>query len=301
MHELALSLAGKSSQANLKQDLWDYTILLDQFVGDGEAHHQKVSPAVLHDDDLTDWIVTLQSDEVTARDHALARWEATSSAPWLVAALSKLDPRHPKATLLQQAAAKIPPTSAAFPSVSFYSIRLDIAAGRLAGARTKLDDLLRNHRSSFNVSSLNLLQQQRMIVSSNLDDFLVFAQRLPAGFTWNEDGRQIPAEPSEISDENKSLQGLTLFDSDAGGILNRRLPLTLLSAAAISDRLPNHLRRDVTQAAWLRSVLLDDQATATALVPTLKAMAPELTAPLNEYVSLREPAAKKFSAIFTPG
>lgn len=301
LHQLALSLAGKNDQPNLKQELWDYTVLLDQLVGDDEAHHQKtaVPPAVLRDDDLTDWIVTFQSDKTEALDHSVARWQSTSSVPWLIAAISKIEAQHPKATMLQQAAAKIPASSPAFSSASFHSIRLDIAAGRSAEARTKLDDILQKHRSELNVSSLNLFQQQRMIVSSSLDDFLTFAQRLPAGYSFNEDGREIPADAAEIGDESKSLTEKVLFDSYAAGVLNRRMPLSLLSLAASNSRLPNHLRLDVAQAAWLRSVLLNDHATATALVPKLEALVPAMTPFLNEYAAAREPDAKKFAAIYT--
>ena len=300
LHELALSLASKSGPANLKQDLWDYTVLLDGFVGDAEAHHQKTTapPAVLHNDDLTDWIVTLQSNEAEALDHSLSRWEATASMPWLIAALSKIDPQNAKAAKLQQAAAKIPASSPAFPTASFQSIRLDIAAGQSASARTKLDDLLHKHRATLNVSSLNLLQGQRMLVSNNLDDFLTYAQRLPAGFSWNEDGREIPADAEEIGSESERLLGKRHFDSDAGEILNRRLPLALLSEAAGNQGLPDHLRRDVTQAAWLRAVLLGNHSTATALVPTLRTLVPELTPFLIEYTGARDPAAKEFSAIY---
>ena len=300
LDELAFVLASKTGSANLKQDLWDYTVLLDQFVGDNEAHHQQSTDprAALHNDDLTDWIVTLQSNDAEARDHSLERWEATSAAPWLVAALSKMDPRNAKASLLQQAAAKIPPSSPAFLSASFQSIRLDIAAGRSAAARTKLDDLLGRHRASINASSLNLLLEQRMLVSSNLDDFLTYAQRLPAGYSWNEDGRQIPADPEEMGSETEPIQSKARFDSDAGEILNRRMPLALLSEAASNKHLPENLRRDVAQATWLRSVLLGNHATATALGPTLQALVPDLAPFLSEYTSAREPDAKTFSAIY---
>ena len=300
LHELALSLTKKSGTANLKQDLWDYTILLDQLGGDDDSHHQKgtVAPTVFHDDDLTDWIVTLQSDEAEAVDHSLTRWEATSSVPWLVAALSKVDAQNANVTKLQQAAAKIPASSPAFPSVSFHSIRLDIAAGRTADTLIKLSDLLQRHRESFNASSINLLLQQRVLVSNNLDDFLTYAQRVPAGFSWNEDGREIPADADELGSESERIRGKALFDSDAGDILNRRLPLELLSEAATNKRLPDHLRRDVTQATWLRAVLLGNNATATALTPTLKLMVPGLAPLLDEYTRAREPAAKKFSAIY---
>jgi len=300
LHELALSLTNKIAAANLKQDLWDYTILLDQLEGDNEAHHQdkKVVPAVLHDDELTDWIVTLQSDEAEAVNHSIAKWEATSSVAWLVAAMTKVDWQNPKTVLLQQAAEQIPPSSPAFSSVSFHSVRLDIAAGRSTAARAKLDVLLSKHRATFNASALNLLSQQRMMVSSNLDDFLTYAQRLPAGFSWDEDGRELPAEGDDLGVEVERIKGKVLFDSDASEILNRRLPLALLSEAALSKRLPDHLRRDLAQATWLRAVLLNNHATATTLVPTLKALIPELAPFLNEYLNASEPAARKFSAIY---
>ena len=124
------------------------------------------------------------------------------------------------------------------------------------------------------------------------------AQRLPAALSWNDDGRQIPVEEAEVSEDLKQFQGKTLFDTDAGEILNRRMPLAVLGRIPGSDALPDHLRRDVTQAVWLRAVLLGDTATATALVPKLKAMVPELTPLLNDYAAKRDPAAKKFAAIY---
>src|SRR4030095_13869069 len=274
LHELALSLASKHGSANLKQDLWDYTVLLDQFEGDDETHHQKVTvkPAVLRADDLTDWVVTLQSAGAEAVDHSVAQWEATSSVPWLVAALSKVDAQNAKTAALQQAAAKIPPLSPAFSSVSFHSIRLDIAAGRSSEARSKLDDLLHKHRATFNTSTMNLLLRQRMMLSSNLEEFLTYAPRLPAGFSWNEDGREIPAEGDEMGSYSERIKGKVLFDSDAGDILNRQLPLALLHETAVNKLLPDHLRRDVAQATWLRAVLLGNHEEATALAPTLKTM-----------------------------
>jgi len=300
LHELALSLASKNGPASLKQDLWDYTVLLDGFIGDSEAHHQqtKVSPAILNADDLTDWIVTIQAQDAAARDHSLIQWETTSATPWLVAALSKIGSEDAKATPLLRAAAKIPASSPAFPSVAFQTIRLDIAAGRSSEARTKLDEVLGKHRSRLNISSLNQFLQQRMMVASNLQEFLTYAQRLPAGFTWNEDGRELPAEAEEISGEDAALKGRVLFAADAGEILNRRMPLSVLREAVNNQALPEHLRRDLAQATWLRAVLLGDHSTATAVVPTLKTMVPELTPLLKAYISAPDPGAKKFSAIY---
>ena len=72
----------------------------------------------------------------------------------------------------------------------------------------------------------------RMRTAKNLAELLADAQRLPAGFTWNEDGRQMPADASEDSDFNKTIVGRTLFDLDGARVLNEKLPLTLLQQAA---------------------------------------------------------------------
>lgn len=296
--ELAITLSNKSDAANLKQNLWDYTILLDQYLEDDAHHQQPARPAVPRSDDLTDWIATFQDNDAAATEHALSRWEATSSIPWLIAALSKISPGNAKAMRLQQAAEKIPTSSPAFPLAAYHSVRLDIGAGRSAHARAKLDDLLQRQRSRFNISAVNLLLHQRLLVSTSVDDFLIQAQQMPAGFSWDEDGRELPAEPSEVSSELPTTQNKLFFDPEASFTLNHQLSVALLAEAANNKRLPDHLRRDVAQAAWLRAALVGNQSTANALVPPLKTLVPELGPLLTEYSSASDPAAKKFAALF---
>jgi hypothetical protein len=282
----------------LKQALWDYTDLLDRYIGD-ESHHQetKSPPAFLRNNDLTDWIVTFQAGDQASVDHALSRWESTKSVPWLIAALAKVDAANVKAALLQQAAAQIPPSSPAFPLAAYHRVRVEIAAGRTATARAHLDELLNKQRSRFNISSINLLEQQRMLVSTSVDDFLAHAQQVPAAFSWNDDGREIPADAEEVSDSAEAKMGKPFFNPASSAILNQRLAVAVLAEAANSKRLPEHLRRDVAQAAWLRAALLGNHSTATALAPTLKALVPDLEPFLNAYTAAPDPAAKKFAAI----
>ncbi|HWN12065.1 MAG TPA: hypothetical protein VNO50_22740 [Pyrinomonadaceae bacterium] len=300
LHELGRLLAGNPGLANLKQDLWDYTVLLDQFVGDDEAHHQQEAARTinLQADDLTDWITTIQSEKPEALDHAVQRWQAMSSGPWLVAALAKVKSTHGEAARLQAAAAQLPPTSPAFATASFHLMRLNIEAGRFAEARTYLDGLFRKNEGRLNRSTLNLLHHQRLMVSDSLEDFLTHAQRIPAGFSWDDGNREIPVDDDEFGEGEKPPRDRKLFDSDAGSILNLRMPLALLSQIPNSTRLPENLRRDVTQAVWLRAILLDNPKTATSLTPTLKTLVPAMTPVLNEYLSARGPAAKKFAGVY---
>lgn len=300
MHELARILVSGNALVTMKQDLWDYTFLLDQLIGDGDAHHQQTTARQvnLQGDDLTDWITTIQSEKAETLDHAVQRWQTTSSIPWLIAALARVKHSDQNAARLQTAAAQIPSSSPAFATASFHTVRLKIEAGNSLEARAYLDELLRKHGSSLNRSTLNLLHHQRLMVSNSLDDFLTHAQRTPAGFSWDDGDGEIPVDDAEMGEYEKPLRARKLFDSDAGQIINRRMPLALFSQIAKSSRLPDNLLRDVTQAAWIRAVILDNQKIATALAPTLKTLAPEMAPALDEYLSAGDPAAKKFAGIY---
>ncbi|HBB87302.1 MAG TPA: hypothetical protein DC047_06775 [Blastocatellia bacterium] len=298
VRDLAISLTGKKTNANLKQELWDYTVLLDQFVGDEPAPAFPAKVAELGGDDLTDWLLTFQSEKPEAAAHAIERWQATSSVPWLIAALAKVDSQNPSVETLKRAGSAIPSQSPAFPSAVFQIVRLNIAAGRPNEARTILDELFKKDRAHLNASALNSFRHQRMLVAKNMDEFLTYAQSVPAGMSWNDDGREIPAEADDVSEGLKSLQGKPLFDDVAAKLLNQKIPLSLLKQAAVSKTLPEHLRRDVAQAAWLRAVILRDEITAAELTPTLKSLAPEMALLLDNFLAAPDWQAKQFAGIY---
>jgi hypothetical protein len=298
LHELAHSLLKQNQDKTLKQDLWDYTVLLDDFVGDDDSGVRKELPTSLVQDDLTDWLVTIQSASAGGLDHAIARFEAHHSQAWLVAALTKVDAHHAKAAELISAAARIGPDSPAFASVAFQTIRLDIESGKTNQARARLDDILAKSKSRLPASAVNLFLSQRMMLARDLKEFLTYAQRLPAGLSFNDDGREIPAEASEVSDDVKDIKGQKLFDIDGTEILNKKMPLAVLKQAALSEVLPVALRRDVAQAAWIRAVILDDYKTARELVPTLSRLIPEIRPLLDDYAKPQAPDAAKFSAVY---
>jgi hypothetical protein len=89
-----------------------------------------------------------------------------------------------------------------------------------------------------------------------------------------------------------------LFDDNAAKVLNEKIPLSLLKQAAVSRTLPDHLRRDVAQAAWLRSVILRDEVTAAELAPTLKALVPEMASQLDKFLAAPDWQARQFAGIY---
>ena len=294
LHELAELLARKDRIENLKQDLWDYTFLLDQFLGDSE---KPVAPKSILTDDLSDWIITFQTNSPEALAHAVSKWQETHATRWLISALSKINVTHPQVPDLLADANKIGSDSPAYPTAIFHILRLALEAGRTADARDLLDRVLTVNKSVFNASARNQLLNIRMALALNLNEFLTYSQRLPAGFSWNDDGREIPTDLKDEEESNKSLQGQVLFDSDAAQILNQALPLSVLKQAAVSKALPAHLRRDLVQATWLRSVLLNDYQTAQELVPSLKALVPDASTLLDEFLKSQSDN-KRFSALY---
>lgn len=304
LNELAHTLTTKPNNPNLKQDLWDYTVLLDTYL-ERDEEDTATAPPIPKGEDLSDWIATFQDASEVAKNHAVERWQATRSNPWLIAALSLTDAKHPKANDLLAEALKVNSRSAAFPSARYHAIRLLIETGKNTEARTLLDQTLKTDRAHFDESALNLLAAQRMSLANSLDEFLADAARVPAAISWNDDGRELPVEDAEVSDETKTQLGKPFFDVDAAKAINERLPLSVLKEAARSKALPPGPRRDLAQAAWLRAALLGDTKTADELTPILRNLFPELAPLLNGYSSTAQPDEKKFAAIYawlkTPG
>ncbi|HET9524663.1 MAG TPA: hypothetical protein VFO99_00755 [Pyrinomonadaceae bacterium] len=296
LNELAKILSKKTENSNVKQDLWDYTVLLDSFLERDEA--ETTQARIPKAEDLTDWIATFQDSSKEASDHAVARWQATRSGPWLIAALSLVDAQQPKANELLAEALKVNNSSAAFASARFHAIRLLMESGKNNEARTLLDQTLKTERAQFDESVLNLLIGQRMRLAESLSEFLADAARVPAALSWNDDGRELPVGEGEDTEATKTLTGKPFFDVDAAHIINQQLPLSVLKEAAKGDALPVGPRRDLAQAAWLRAALLGDSTTADELAPTLANLVPPLSELLKSYLATTQPDEKKFTALY---
>ena len=141
-----------------------------------------------------------------------------SSAGW-IAALTLADAKDARAGELISQSLRVQPPSPSFASARFHAIRLLMESGKTDEARTVLDQLLKNHQAQFDESSFNLLMSKRMLVATTLDEFLTYAARVPAAVSWNDDGREIPADDETVSTEMKDIKGQPRFDYDAGFVL----------------------------------------------------------------------------------
>lgn len=314
LRELAADVVRANAQATLRQDLWDYTVLLDKFVEesapkDFDSSVDKLKfkdlPQVGREDDVTDWILTFETTDAEALEHALQKWKKTSSLAWLVAALTNVSPTHPASPVLVEAAARVRTDSPAYPSVAFHTARLLVEAGRDEEARTRLDALLAESRAGLPVSALNEFLSLRMKVARNLEEFLRFAQRHASAFSYNDDGRELPISNDEaLKDEQVKpfAEGNTMFDMDSVKQMNQLFPLALLREAAMlrpPRGLPTHLRREVALAAWVRAVLLNDRETDRQLVPVVLELVPELKGFADADLDSASNDQRKFSALYT--
>jgi hypothetical protein len=299
LHEIAHLLVKRDASPDFKQDVWDYTVLLDKFLGEDseDAEAKKAQrPSGLTSDDLTDWVLTFEDSSAAASIHSLDQWEKSKALPWLVAAISKAPGQNPKAGALLSAAANVDSASPAFASLSYHSVRLLIAGDRASEARTMLDKILAGDRQNLSPSALNLVLAQRMTLARNMDEFLQSAQRVPAGFSDDSDGREIPDDESSTKETTKDAK--VFFDLDGANAFNRAMPVALIEEAANSKALAANLRRDVAQAAFVRAAMIDDRITANQAAAFLQGMYPQLREFLTAYQKAATPDARRFAAVF---
>jgi hypothetical protein len=121
---------------------------------------------------------------------------------------------------------------------------------------------------------------------------------MPASLSWNDDGREIPAENEELSDTSKANAKKPLFDDDAANAINRQLPLSVLKEAARSSDLPENLRRDLVQATWLRAVLLGNNQTAAEITPAFKQLVPGIAPLVDPFLTAQGDEAKRWTALY---
>jgi len=287
MHEIALELLRKDAGSMLKEYLKEYRYML-------MSTDHEVQKTAMASDDVTDWVLTFQNESPDAFEHALDRWEKTSSPAWLVAAIAKMQAGHPKQQKLQTEADKLMPDSPAYQTAVYHSLRLLVDSGKQDAARKRLDSLLIDTNQRFSGSSHNLLLAIRMKISTTLDDFLRYAQRAPAALGYGYD------EYLEYTDDktDQKLAGRKLLDKDSVEIVNGYMPLSMLSSMATNTILPVEMRKAIAIAAWVRAVIIENDQSAKNIAPLVSALMPEVKQLLVEYAAAQTREEGRFIASF---
>jgi hypothetical protein len=279
-------------------------------------------PYYLRADDLTDWILTLQSSDPDGYAHALKRWRDTGSRAWLVTALIKVNKTSPGRDKLMHEAEKVRHDAPEFPSVRHELARLEIALGQTDVARKMIDDVLTNAGDILPLSAKNQFLEQRQSVARGLGDFLQYSQRKPVAFYNNEDGRygtlldqfrfakaawspEYSGESKEdyekgVEEEYKELlpwDERSIFAAKTVDAFNWHFSLEALAGAAHNPSVPSYLQRQLIFAAWTRAILLHRDDVAMQLAPEAIKAAPEMAPLLNEYLRAK-PGERDHAALF---
>jgi hypothetical protein len=323
--ELARAIQNGHNSATFGQDVDDYTELLDHVLGDSPADDQDYTPpqklrglmeksgTSRKSSDMTDWILTSQASTEKATTHALAKWNETHSAPWLIAALSKAEANTPGLPELLSAASELPSDSRAHLTAEFHRSRLLNATNKQEEARQIANAALALPSNQIPESAHNLFLALQMKMARNLDEFLQFAPRIPNVITMNMEGFDIPdMEPNCVYGSWKERQACEkqpphsnlpppsppLFDADAAVLLSQGTPTSVLVQAAANEHLPKNLRRQVAQSAWVRAIVLNDETAAHQLVPVLASLAPDLAPLLQSFDSADSAELRRFASTF---
>lgn len=245
--EIAAALANGSKDA--RADLDEYTLLLDFLKGD-------------HDDDLTNWIETMQSGA-----DAAAQWRATKKTHWLVAALANAKPED--AGELLEASAKIGADSVAYPMIAHHRARLLLATNQPDAARAELDRVLALGEAKLPPGSRNRLLEQRRTVARSLADYLRDAQLTAVG---------------NDTEQRPETYPYPFLATDASVVINEAMPLDLIAEAAMTKDLPKSIRNPILVAGWTRAILIDRDDVAKKLAPDIIAIDPAIETKFNAWL-----------------
>jgi hypothetical protein len=319
-HRLAREIARGGTGEDFGQDVRDYTLLLDKYL-DAEPDFPGVEPYGTayenklkewrrqrykalqkeRSDDLSDWLMTFQSDSKAAWQHAINKWQATKTEPWLFLALAKLEGKDAASAMLLNAAAEVSPTSPTFIAVSYHRVRLLRESGDKEGARQLLAEAQRR-QDSISGSTANLLLDEQMKLAHAREGFASLLARQPVRLTydWYNDSDNGCFNPNceiifyGLKNPHKDSPLLTQFDPAGALMLNTLLPTEELVQIVNAKTLPEHLQRRLAPAVWARAALLDQPDLAAKVADAAIAVRPEL----ERFVHLMAEAQSKDERLF---
>jgi hypothetical protein len=267
-------LLAEGAGIHFGQDLVDYTWL-----------GRRVSYAAHTHDDLSTWLF-----EGGSLEGALEKWRSTHSMPWLVTALWQVKPSDAAFNEVMEAAAKVPPTSAAYATAAYYRARLARESGDDELARQVLKAAL-TQRRALPLSALHLFQDEQM---QEVTDYGTFQSRLWQNPIEYDDGVNEVVPCIEADSPGCGPQ----FSAAAATLLNTRIPTELFARIAQSPTFPADLHRRMAPSAWVRAALLDQVSLAAQVAKAAGEAEPALKPYLARYSQAQTLEERGFAAVF---
>lgn len=150
-------------------------------------------------------------------------------------------------------------------------------------------------------SAVNQFKALGLTLARNLDEYLKYALRFPVALDGdvypdqfnNPYMQKVAAGPL---DEFQSRAAQALFDDDSATVIDHWLPLSMLKEIARNPRLQAPLRARVAMSAWVRSIVLGDQASARELASMVSGLTPELKPSLDAWLAAKPGDSERFEA-----
>ena len=284
---------------NFKQDLADYTLMIDYL----SNNQEQALPEECRNDDITDWITCFQSVAASPNKfeaHILEKWQHnTASLPWLIAALTVCNKNSLPSKDLISAAQNLPVTSPGYLTAQYYIANLLVEKNQKAKAKKILDDLLKLNLNHVPPSAHNMLLMSRQKLATSLDEFFQYGLKRPAAITFWIDSRTLPQDYDKIKNNNYlQYAGPATFDSRLANAINHQLPLSWWHKLALDSSLPSRLHKEIIAATWIRAILLNDNELALSLAPKLQTAYPQLKSFIDSYINAKQPAQYRFAAAY---
>lgn len=269
----------------LSRDLDDPAVdpFVQDRVGDWSVLMNDVKPqdaqALRPSHEFIDWIETLRGCSSLAPNpacepagvHALARWRAVHSRPWLVAALMLQQSALPD---LMQAGLALPSDDPAYMTVRYHLARLNRLDGKSLEARAISDGVMQRQLSP---GTRNLLREERFAVSTSVSDATRYLLRT------NVDYAKSVATSEQPNEAMRDTAREMMLNDDGLAWVNLGLSVADLVELARQPQLPPALRARVAGAAWIRAALLDKPAEGKQAGALLAQLAPATANAVTRY------------------
>ncbi len=280
----------------------------------------KSLPAFLRNDDLTDWLFSMQTETPEAYEYSFRKFVETSADHWLVSALTKADKSSPGVARLLEAADRVSTLSPAFETAAYHRARLLLDLGKTTDARKIVDEML-GRGDDLSIASQNSFVTLKLRLAESLDDFLTYSLQRPFAYDfdgsvgliddliaqqktyydpeYNKEGREaFEKEVEQRFAKERLWMGRKMFTSETINMMNQTFPQSVLIDVERSPALPDYLRPKFAIAIWTRAYLLDDMATLLKMTPAVAQYDPALEPELAKITSATTQVAMDRAALY---
>lgn len=299
---LISSLSAALQKELTSDDLKEYTSTIDIVINNtdtgGLTGDYDAQPAAIKQDEMTDWICTMQSTGPQSTSHAVSLWKEKQSLPWLIAALNKIDAKSSDSPAVVSAAEKITSASKAYWTILLRLNDLQTAQGKSDEVRTRLNSLLDAPQPDLPPGSRNLFRAQRLQLARNLNEFMRDAFQKPVCLCGSGFIDQVPEDVQKLEQSGKYPEIAVHIPLDTEKIIDGQFPLSVWLQVAQSPNLVAPIKKHFLWSGFTRSVLLKNETAAKKFAEMIKPLDAKNAPLLTAYVAAPDAKTREFIGAF---